>query len=176
MPSTDTRGPGRMDWQPHVVRAGDYRPSIDADPDPEDHRDRIEPWLSALFQAEHLNLLVGSGLTTAIARAAGADPVDMTPMELRCRHADAVNRAAEDSARRLGRGEANIEDQARAILELIGGLRVLAGGHAAGDGDDDLCQGRRRAAASVGVATGQHSVGFSRRDSGHGTRHSIGSG
>ena len=31
------------------------------------HRNKIEPWLATLCQAEHLNLLVGNGLTTAIA-------------------------------------------------------------------------------------------------------------
>ena len=31
-----------------------------------DLRNRIEPWLTSLFQSEHLSLLVGSGLTTAI--------------------------------------------------------------------------------------------------------------
>ncbi|HXW70974.1 MAG TPA: hypothetical protein VEK34_06005 [Methylocella sp.] len=36
-------------------------------------RKQIEPWLSAVFQAEHLNLLVGSGFTTAVAQIAGAD-------------------------------------------------------------------------------------------------------
>jgi hypothetical protein len=29
-------------------------------------RKHIEPWLSAVFQAEHLNLLLGSGFTTAV--------------------------------------------------------------------------------------------------------------
>ena len=29
-------------------------------------RSRIEPWLTSLFQSEHLSLLVGSGLTTAV--------------------------------------------------------------------------------------------------------------
>ena len=29
-------------------------------------RPRIEPWLTALFQSEHLALLVGSGLTHAV--------------------------------------------------------------------------------------------------------------
>lgn len=31
-----------------------------------DLRSRVEPWLTSLFQSEHLSLLVGSGLTTAI--------------------------------------------------------------------------------------------------------------
>lgn len=37
---------------------------------PEKLRPRIEPWLTALFQSEHLSLLIGSGLTHAIHRMA----------------------------------------------------------------------------------------------------------
>jgi uncharacterized protein YkvS len=33
-------------------------------------RTRLEPWLTALFQSEHLSLLVGSGITRAIAKLA----------------------------------------------------------------------------------------------------------
>ena len=29
-------------------------------------RERVEPWLTSLFQSEHLSLLVGTGLSTAI--------------------------------------------------------------------------------------------------------------
>ena len=35
-------------------------------------RSRIEPWLTSLFQSEHLSLLCGSGLTNAISTLAGA--------------------------------------------------------------------------------------------------------
>ena len=31
-----------------------------------DLRGRVEPWLTSLFQSEHLSLLIGSGLSTAI--------------------------------------------------------------------------------------------------------------
>ena len=31
-----------------------------------DLRSRVEPWLTSLFQSEHLSLLVGSGLTHAV--------------------------------------------------------------------------------------------------------------
>lgn len=40
-------------------------------------RKAIEPWLSAVFQAEHFNLLVGSGLTTAVGFAAGSTATNM---------------------------------------------------------------------------------------------------
>lgn len=64
-------------WPDHVVRAGNHRAHLTEMPSPEEHREHVEPWLSALFQAEHLNLLVGSGLTTAVAYAADAPNVDM---------------------------------------------------------------------------------------------------
>ena len=35
-------------------------------------RSRIEPWLTSLFQSEHLSLLCGSGITNAISYLAGA--------------------------------------------------------------------------------------------------------
>ena len=36
-------------------------------------RKRIEPWLTSLFQSEHLSLLCGSGITNAISFIAGAN-------------------------------------------------------------------------------------------------------
>ena len=95
-------------------------------PSPEEHREHVEPWLSALFQAEHLNLLVGSGLTTAVAYAADAPNVDMQPAEFDIEYAGAVQEVAQESAERIGRGKPNLEDQIRAIRDLIAGLRVLA--------------------------------------------------
>ena len=89
----------RMNWGRHVVRTGAHFQFLDEEPDPAQHRERVEPWLSALFQAEHLNLVVGSGLTTAVARTAGAEPVDMRTIDFRSPHADAVMGAAEEEAR-----------------------------------------------------------------------------
>ena len=124
------------DWGKHVVRAGSHF-SCDADePSPEDHREQIEPWLSALFQAEHLNILVGSGLTTAIANAGGAAIVDMRPETFQYSYSDKVMEAAGKGAKRLHREEPNIEDQVRTINELIGGLGILASTARTGDGDD----------------------------------------
>lgn len=140
MANTDPSSVITMNWRQHVVRAGPHCPSLDGEPEPEQHREHVEPWLSALFQAEHLNVLVGSGLTTAVARAAGAPIVDMSPAAFQCRYADAVAQAAQESATRLGRAEPNIEDQARTVIELIGGLRILAGGANGDNGADSLRQ------------------------------------
>ena len=40
--------------------------------DEQPRRDAVETQLSALLQSEHLNLLIGAGLTTGLARAAGS--------------------------------------------------------------------------------------------------------
>ena len=125
-------------WPRHVVRVSSHNESSDEAPDPAVHRNRIEPWLSALFQAEHLNLLAGSGLTTAVAAAALAPAVDMSPVAFRPGYADAVAEAAQESAVRLGRTGPNIEDQIRTVVELIGGLRILADRPEAGNSTDPL--------------------------------------
>ena len=140
MAHTDLRYVMQMGRRQHIVQAGQHCPTLDREPDSKEHREHVEPWLSALLQAEHLNVLVGSGFTTAIARAAGAPVVDMSPMAFQSRYADTVRQAAQKSAKRLGREEPNIEDQARTVIELIGGLRILAGGADVGDGTDGLCQ------------------------------------
>ncbi len=63
-----------MNWNKHCYRVGSHSESRDVLPTETDKLDaiiaasrkRIEPWLSAVFQAEHLNLLLGSGFTTAV--------------------------------------------------------------------------------------------------------------
>lgn len=45
-------------------------------------RKEIESWLSAVFQAEHLNLLIGSGFTTAIAAKAKVAAATLFPWGL----------------------------------------------------------------------------------------------
>ena len=126
-------------WQrQHIVRAGTHCPCLTKEPNPDEHRKHIEPWLSALFQAEHVNLLVGSGLTIAIAEAANAPTVDMSPDVLQYDCADAVTKRAEASAEHLDRQNYNIENQVRAISELIGGLRVLASAAESSRGDSQL--------------------------------------
>ena len=55
----------RADWKRHRVRVGSHQWEGDLPPeDPSVHRKHIEPWLAALLQAEHVSLLVGSGLTS----------------------------------------------------------------------------------------------------------------
>ena len=74
-----------MNWTKHHYRVGSHSDGWDELPSGEKldalvvaARKRIEPWLSAVFQAEHLNLFVGSGFTTAVAHLAGANATGMS--------------------------------------------------------------------------------------------------
>lgn len=91
-----------------------------------DLRHRIEPWLTALFQSEHLSLLVGSGLTRAVHRlATGSNGTDMTARIAGTLQSQ-IEAAAKESAKRAGRKEENIEDRIRVANELWRGLDILS--------------------------------------------------
>lgn len=50
-------------------------------PDEKKLRPRIEPWLTAVFQSEHLSLLLGTGITTGICYEAAISPQAMQRIE-----------------------------------------------------------------------------------------------
>lgn len=88
-------------------------------------REHIEPWLTSLFQSEHLSLLAGSGLTHAVhSLAAGEVAAGMNAISL-ASHKDKVDAAAEKSAKAAGRKKGNVEDQLRVANELLRGLEIL---------------------------------------------------
>ena len=95
--------------------------------DVSDLRNRIEPWLSSLFQSEHLSLLVGSGLTTAIQYAAcGSANNGMGEVKLISKFATQINSKAIESSVKAGRGDKpNIEDKIRVMCELLRGLEIM---------------------------------------------------
>lgn len=87
-------------------------------------RREIEPWLSAVFQAEHLNLLIGNGLTTAVSALAQSPAVGTATVVFGTSHDKAIDAHATARAKEMGRGNANIEDQFRSALAVLEGLRV----------------------------------------------------
>lgn len=88
-------------------------------------RTRIEPWLTALCQSEHLSLLLGSGLTNAVhLLATGKTGPGMAAADFGD-FKQVVDSAAERSAESIGRGKPNIEDQVRVANELARGLEIL---------------------------------------------------
>lgn len=88
-------------------------------------RARIEPWLTALFQADHLNLLVGSGLTSGIQHLAEATAVSSMSGGHFTEYPDEIAAAAEASAVAAGRKTPNIEDEIRTANQLVRGLEIL---------------------------------------------------
>lgn len=88
-------------------------------------RSRIEPWLTSLFQSEHLSLLCGSGITNAISILSGASVGTTMGATTFTQFKDEINEAAEASAKACGREHGNIEDQIRTANDLLRGLKIL---------------------------------------------------
>jgi SIR2-like domain len=122
-----------MNWRRHCYRVGSHEDSRDDLPSESDKLDafvaasrkRIEPWLSAVFQAEHLNLMVGSGFTSAIGYIAGPGAVNMAKVKFGTVYDAAIDAHAEAGAKAMNRGAANIEDQFRSALAVLEGLLVI---------------------------------------------------
>lgn len=88
-------------------------------------RIRIEPWLTSLFQSEHLSILCGSGITNAIsflARGNTGTTMDETTFSS---YQDEIKFASQESAKASGREKGNIEDQIRVANDLLRGLKIL---------------------------------------------------
>lgn len=95
-------------------------------------RSRIEPWLTSLFQSEHLSLLCGSGITNAISFLAGAGSGTTMGGATFTNYKNEIESAAQESAKASGRENGNIEDQIRTANDLLKGLKIL--------GDTDKAQ------------------------------------
>lgn len=92
-----------------------------------DLRQGIEPWLTSLFQSEHLSLLIGSGLSIAIEFMATGKASDaMSQPDLGTVFLDNIKVSARDIAVKNKRGKPNIEDYIRVINELLRGLEILS--------------------------------------------------
>ncbi|MGB4407244.1 MAG: SIR2 family protein [Sphaerochaeta sp.] len=89
-------------------------------------RNGIEPWLTSLFQSEHLSLLTGNGLSTAVQfLATGKGNSAMSGQDFDSVFKDIILEASKKSSIASGRGEENIEDEIRVTNELIRGLEIL---------------------------------------------------
>lgn len=93
--------------------------------DTKDLRQRIEPWLTSLFQSEHLSLLVGSGLTHAIHNFTVYKSATDMAINKFSEFNDQISINAKFSADKAGRKEGNFEDQIRVANEVLRGLEIL---------------------------------------------------
>lgn len=116
-------------WQDHMAIGTHF--AYRRDHCPRDEKDRqevtrIEPWLASLFRSEHINLLVGNGLTTALTRLARTASAGMSPVNFSAQYATAVDSAADTRARNRGREKSNIEDQINAANDFIAGFEIVS--------------------------------------------------
>lgn len=115
-----------IDWsKQHIIRTSAELDCSNDLPDPKIWRQKIEPWLSAIFQSEHFTLLVGSGFSTAVTSMAKVPSQSMGRLELDGAYKEKIKKAAEKSASAMDRGEANLEDDYRVALELLRGYQIL---------------------------------------------------
>lgn len=96
-------------------------------------RKEIEPWLTSLFQSEHLSLLIGAGLSYAVTPDAQRnDLMSRKAFVSADAYKELLEKAARKSAEVAGRGNApNIEDRIRVANEFIRGMEmyVASGAH-----------------------------------------------
>lgn len=121
----------------HILKLRDYKePTVIEDPDSDELRNVVEPWLTALFQSEHLSLLTGAGISSAVHyMATGTAGAGMGNMKLSA-YASEIKYISEESAKNSGRGEANIEDEIRTLNELIRGLEIISSLDLFGDSEE----------------------------------------
>lgn len=87
-------------------------------------RERIEPWLTSLFQSEYFSLLAGSGLTTGICSVAGTEATGMPTSDF-TNFSDKIKAEVKRSAEVLKRTDGNFEDSIRVANDLLRGLKIL---------------------------------------------------
>ena len=117
----------------NLYKVRDQRdPLVVDEPENKKLRAEIEPWLTALFQSEHLSLVLGSGISSATHQLAQEEPeadMDEIPFSV---FQNQISQASKDSAEKSGRGEPNIEDQIRVCDELIRGLEIYTSDEVSG--------------------------------------------
>lgn len=88
-------------------------------------KEKIEPWLTALFESESLSLLLGTGISTAVGKltnpANSKNPMGEIDFSV---FNNQIKNAAKESAENAKRGEPNIEDIIRVTNDLIRGLDI----------------------------------------------------
>lgn len=114
-----------IDWtKDHILYIANEIPPSSDTPEEKKLRSKVEPWLTAVFQSEHLSLLLGTGITTSICLKAGITPQAMQRIEF-VTHKDEIKNHADNDAKEMSRGKANFEDDLRTAIELLKGMKIL---------------------------------------------------
>ena len=113
----------------NYIKIGTYEEIVDlcVGTDFNDQREHlkkiIEPWISAALQTDHLSLLLGAGFTNAVCQIAEVSSSSMGQAEFG-EFSDKIDEYANKSAKEMGRGSANIEDQIRTAFLLLRGYEI----------------------------------------------------
>lgn len=114
-----------IDWSiEHILYIANDVPEGSDAPDKKKNRSVIEPWLTAVFQSEHLSLLLGTGITTGICSDSGVTPQAMQRIKFTT-EGEKIESYSNYEAKKLSRGSANFEDDLRTAIELVKGLKIL---------------------------------------------------
>ncbi len=111
-----------IDWTTNKLRIKNKDFGI-ADKE-KDLRTEIEPWLTAIFQSEHLSLLIGNGLSIATSNISNAKLPTFGRLEFD-NFSSEIGMHAEKQSNKFGRGVPNFEDDLRAALDLQKGLELI---------------------------------------------------
>jgi len=117
-----------LDWSKNHILKTNTRlicEDIEDELNIDDIKREVEPWLSAIFQSEHLSILIGSGLSSSVTAYAGVKSQGMWRLDLENEFKDLIQETANKDVLKSKRGEANIEDDIRVSLELLKGLNIL---------------------------------------------------
>lgn len=114
--------------KPNFLFISNEQIDIDADSFKKDNdynrqkiREKVEPWLTAVFQSEHFSLLIGSGLPIALVGNGSM----MNRIEFKNNdYKEKIKNKADKEAENMGRGEANFEDDLRVAIELLKGYEI----------------------------------------------------
>ena len=116
----------KIDWSKnHILKISNETECLDdiSEDAIKKYRDKIEPWLTAVFQSEHLALLAGTGLTSAVASLAEVNAPGMDRIEF-IEFGEQIKKSADSQAKEMKRGKANIEDDLRVAIDLYKGLLI----------------------------------------------------
>lgn len=114
----------KLNWgNDHLLWIANNVPEELNELEPKVLRKIIEPWLTAVFQSEHLSLLLGTGITTAVVNEAKQKAQAMDRLEFTtC--GNVIKDSADETAKLMDRGKPNFEDDLRTAIELWNGLKI----------------------------------------------------
>ena len=113
------------DWKKHLLKINNEIFNLEDNlEERKDWRSKIEPWLTAIFQSEHLSLLLGSGLVRAATAIAGSNAQGMDRIDFQ-NYTEEIKTFADETAKKMDRGIANFEDDLRTAISLLEGLQIM---------------------------------------------------